>query len=36
MAGDLITTAVVRETFSSIVREMRRAMIRSSYSSINL
>ena len=34
MAGDLITTAVVRETFSSIVREMRRAMIRSSYSSI--
>ena len=34
MTSDLITTAVVRETFSSIVREMRRAMIRSSYSSI--
>ena len=34
MKSDLITTAVVRETFSSVVREMRRAMIRSSYSSI--
>ncbi|MDZ4735712.1 MAG: hydantoinase B/oxoprolinase family protein [Rhodospirillaceae bacterium] len=33
MSG-FITTAVVREALASIVREMRRAMVRSSYSSI--
>jgi len=32
--ADVITTAVIRESFASIVREMRRMMIRSSYSSI--
>jgi len=32
--SDFITTAVVREALASIVREMRRAMVRSSYSSI--
>jgi N-methylhydantoinase B len=32
--ADLLTSAVVREAFGSIVREMRRAMVRSSYSSI--
>ena len=31
---DLMTSAVVREALGSIVREMRRAMVRSSYSSI--
>ena len=31
---DPITTAVIRESLASIVREMRRMMIRSSYSSI--
>ena len=31
---DLMTSAVVRESFGSIVREMRRSMVRSSYSSI--
>src|SRR5262245_41169018 len=31
---DLATSAVIREALSSIVREMRRAMIQSSYSSI--
>ena len=31
---DFITTAVIREGLASIVREMRRSMIRSSYSSI--
>jgi len=33
-AADLMTSAVVRESFGSIVREMRRSMVRSSYSSI--
>ncbi len=33
-AADLLTSAVVRESFGSIVREMRRSMVRSSYSSI--
>lgn len=33
-ASDLMTSAVVRESFGSIVREMRRSMVRSSYSSI--
>jgi N-methylhydantoinase B len=32
--ADLTTSAVVRESFGSIVREMRRSMVRSSYSSI--
>ena len=32
--SSFITTAVVREALASIVREMRRAMVRSSYSSI--
>ena len=32
--ADLMTSAVVRESFGSIVREMRRSMVRSSYSSI--
>lgn len=31
---DFVTTAVLREAFASIVREMRRSMVRSSYSSI--
>ena len=31
---DVATSAVVREAMSSIVREMRRAMVQSSYSSI--
>jgi N-methylhydantoinase B len=31
---DFITTAVVREQLASLVREMRRAIVRSSYSSI--
>ena len=31
---DLTTVAIVNEALSSIVREMRRAMVRSSYSSI--
>lgn len=31
---DLLTAAVIREGLASIVREMRRAMVRSSYSSI--
>ncbi|MGE0338440.1 MAG: hydantoinase B/oxoprolinase family protein [Xanthobacteraceae bacterium] len=31
---DIATSAVVREALSSIVREMRRAMVQSSYSSI--
>ena len=33
-SADLMTSAVVRESFGSIVREMRRSMVRSSYSSI--
>lgn len=33
-AADVMTSAVVRESFGSIVREMRRSMVRSSYSSI--
>lgn len=32
--SSFITTAIVREALASIVREMRRAMVRSSYSSI--
>lgn len=32
--ADLITSAVIRESFASVVREMRRSMVRSSYSSI--
>lgn len=32
--SDLLTSAVVRESLGSIVREMRRSMVRSSYSSI--
>ena len=31
---DVATSAVIREAMSSIVREMRRAMVQSSYSSI--
>jgi len=31
---DIATSAVIRESLSSIVREMRRAMVQSSYSSI--
>ena len=31
---DLVTMSVLREALGSIVREMRRAMVRSSYSSI--
>ena len=34
MTADFITTAVVREQLASLVREMRRAIVRSSYSSI--
>jgi N-methylhydantoinase B len=34
MTTDFITTAVVREQLASLVREMRRAIVRSSYSSI--
>lgn len=34
IGGDVITSAVIRESLASIVREMRRAMVRSSYSSI--
>ena len=32
--SDIVTAAVIRESFASIVREMRRAVARSSYSSI--
>ena len=32
--SDVVTAAVIRESFASIVREMRRAVARSSYSSI--
>ena len=32
--NDVVTAAVIRESFASIVREMRRAVARSSYSSI--
>jgi N-methylhydantoinase B len=34
VSTDFITTAVVREQLASLVREMRRAIVRSSYSSI--
>ena len=32
--SDFVTTAVLREALASVVREMRRSMVRSSYSSI--
>ena len=32
--SDVVSAAVIRESFASIVREMRRAVARSSYSSI--